>query len=189
MASGRKKTGAKTPASSEGALVPPTRQSGIESATGKALAAETKEIPSGAERGNKNEIQGGTPKPDAEGPKNSGAQTQPAVFTSNGQVPHGFVGSPTGPVAVGTVARDADHAQELIQKNRDDQIAYNEKRWRGATQQEYLSEKQVAKMSRPDVKALAVQRGYKNFPDAGTRATRAAFMAAQDKDETLQKSK
>jgi hypothetical protein len=164
-------------------LVPPTRQMGPESATGAALRAE-KEIPSGADRGSQVEIVGGEPQPDAEGPqKPREGQAEPARFTSNGQLPHNMVPSPTGSVPVGAVATTVEDAEKRIEeavKAHDDFLANKR-----TEQNKTISAATVNRLGRAELLAIGAQRGY-NLPDVvGTRTTRATFLREQEKDKSL----
>jgi hypothetical protein len=161
--------------------VPPTRATGAESATGAAIAAKDDKIPQGTDRGSQVEIQGGAPEPDAlEGATPKGDQAKPAEFSSNGQLPNGMVGSPSGPVPVGAVARDQKHADELLKETksqRDQVINRNPKGKR-------LTDATINRLSGAELRAIAGQRGY-DIPEAGTRMTRAAFARAQDADNNV----
>lgn len=166
--------------------VPPTRALGNETATGTQIAFERgeKEIPQGAERGSQVEIEGGDPTPDQEGPqKPRGLQAEPALFVSNGQISSTDVPSPSGLQPIGAVATSPEHAKELQEKRKADHEAFV----RRSPKQERLEEAHVNTLGRAELKALGEQRGY-DMPDAGTRATRAAFLAGQDADETLNES-
>lgn len=175
MASGRKTTGSKN------VLVPPTRATGAGSATGHALGVAEHEIPKGKARGSTAPVAGPLAKPDLAGPhKPSGAQLEPAKFVSNGEIPLGIVPTPTGPVpAVTQEAADAhrERIDKELQARAENKITHKR-----------LSAETIARLPRPELRAIAVQRGY-DVPEAGTRATRAAFMAAQDADKRISKEK
>lgn len=167
------------------AQVPPTRQTGAESATGVALAVEEHEIPQGADRGSKVEIAGGDPKPDVEGPENVGAQNEPARFTSNGQIPHNTVPSPTGAVPVGALGLSVEDSEARVEEANaahDEFVASRGVRKR-------LAPETVRRLSAIDVQAIAEQRGYILPADGGARMTRDAFLKAQDEDEQISDDK
>jgi hypothetical protein len=165
--------------------VPPTRATGLESATGTALneAART-DVPKGKERGSTVPIDGGQPKPDylEEGNPNK-ISKEPAKFTSNGQVPDGTVGSPSGSVPVAAFARDQKHADQLLKDQAEKHNAYIEAR----NNPKKLDDNTVNRMGGAELRAIGLQRGY-DLGERGTRGTRAEFIRAQDKDKTLKKA-
>lgn len=164
--------------------VPPTRARGAETATGAALRQQAEgdeSIPKGKERGSQTPIDN-PPKPDAEaaGQKPVGLQAQPARFTSNGSLEEGMVPSASGPVPMGAVTTSAEDAKRRlaeVDKAHKDFLASRHPRRR-------IPEGELRRLGRPEVRAIGTQRGY-DIPDAGTRATTAAFLAAQEKDKTL----
>lgn len=175
--------GAKASPSEGSTTVPPTRAVGSETATGLQLAHERgeQEVPKGAERGSQVEIEGGDPTPDAEGPqKPRGLQAESALFVSNGSISSTDVPSPSGLQPIGAVATSVEHGRQLVE----DKKREHQKFVSRSPRAEALEDAQVQTMGRAELKALGQQRGY-DMPDAGTRATRAAFLAAQDKDQTL----
>jgi hypothetical protein len=179
----RKGEGAEAGPTGGSKTVPPTRAVGSETATGLQLAHERgeQEVPKGAERGSQVEIEGGDPTPDAEGPqKPRGLQAESALFVSNGSVSSTDVPSPSGLQPIGAVASTVEEGRKLVETKRRDHEAFV----RRSPRAEALEESQVNTMGRAELKALGQQRGY-DMPDAGGRATRAAFLAAQDKDENL----
>lgn len=161
-------------------LVPPTRATGEETATGAALAQH--EIPQGEDRGSKVEIVGGTPTPDDGSPK--GLQAQPAQFTSNGSLPPNKVPTSSGLVPVSAVASTPEDAKKRIDARRDQIAQENEER----NSLRHLSDADLAKLGGAEIRAIAHQRGYE-LPAAGTRTARAAFSAAQAKDSRIKKAK
>ena len=162
--------------------VPPTLATGAETATGTAIAQGAKQIPKGAKRGSTVEIVGGEPQPDADGPqKPRGDQAEPARFTSNGQIPEGTVASTAGPIPVSVIARDQDHADELLDQKAEEHQAFLERRVSGKRLDEHTN----SRLTGPELRAIGQQRGYDINDTAGTRATRAAFSAAQSKDKNL----
>jgi hypothetical protein len=175
--------GAKASPTEGSNTVPPTRATGSETATGLQIAHERgeQEVPKGAERGSQVEIEGGDPTPDAEGPqKPRGLQAESALFVSNGSISSTDVPSPSGLQPIGAVATSVEHGRKLVETRKRDHEAFV----RRSPRAEALDESQVNTMGRAELAAIGVQRGY-DMPDAGTRATRAAFLAAQDNDETL----
>lgn len=171
---------------SDSAQVPPTRATGLESATGTAIREnERDDIPQGEDRGSKIEIEGGEPEADAlEGAEPRGAQAEPARFTSNGQIPHNTVPSPSGAVPVGAVATSVEDARarvEEAQRSHDEAYAN-----RGGANQR-ISEATVGRLGRAELLAIAQTRGYEGMNDlAGTRRTRTDFLKAQDEDESIE---
>lgn len=174
MARGAKEQG-------ESAQVPPTRQTGAESATGVALQQQEKEIPQGEDRGSKVEIEGGDSiRPDAEAPEATGAQIEPARYTSNGQLPHNQVPTPTGSVPVGATGlsvEDARKRTDEVKQAHDDFINRDIRRQR-------IPAETVSRLHPAELRAIAGQRGY-DLGEGGTRSTRDAFLRAQDEDDAL----
>lgn len=165
------------------AQVPPTRQTGKESATGVALEQADHEIPQGKDRGSKTPIEGGTPKPDVERPKPTGAQLEPARFTSNGQIPHNTIPSPSGSVPVGATTLSPEDAKAKVQDVLDKHDAFVNRR----SQRQYLAPETVQRLQPLELRAIGQERGY-DIPDSGgVRAVRQAFIEAQDSDKDLQK--
>lgn len=167
---------------SDSAQVPPTRQTGLGSATGAAIQQDEREIPSGSDRGSKIEIVGGPPKPDVDGPKNVGAQTEPARFTSNGQLPHNSIPTSSGPVSVGATGLSIEDAQKRV-----DEVNAAHDRFvaqRGTRQR--LAPDTVRRLHAIEIQAIAEQRGYVLPGDGGARMTRAAFLKAQDEDKLIE---
>lgn len=162
--------------------VPPTRSTGPESATGAALESATKEIPTGEDRGSTTPIVGDI-RPDSER-EAQGAQTEPARFTSNGQLPHDMVPSPSGVVPVGAVATSQEDAKarvEAVHKAHDEFVQQRRARSRR------LDEATVNRLTGAELRAIGEQRGYQIGNALGTRASRRAFLDAQDKDQNLDK--
>jgi len=147
--------------------------------------AEESAIPRGKERGSQLEIAGGEPQPDFAGPtprKPTGLQAEEALFTTNGTVPGGMVGSPTGPVPVAAVAASPEQAEELLEQR---EKALKREGRRSALEVE-LTDEEIDRMSGAELRSVALARGYRDFPEAGTRASREAFRTAQEEDERLQ---
>lgn len=163
------------------AQVPPTRATGPESATGAALAAAKHEIPSGDDRGSKTPV-AGDPQPD-QTREATGAQTTPARFTSNGQLPHNTVPSPTGSVPVGLVATSVEDAKDRVEatmREHDAAVAARKTNRR-------LDTATINRLTGAELRAIGEQRGYVMSAYAGTRTMRALFTAAQDKDPNIEK--
>jgi hypothetical protein len=165
------------------AQVPPTRQTGSETATGQALEAgsEDQTVPTGEDRGSKTVPEGGWPKPDVEAPAPQGAQLEPARFTSNGQLPHNQVPTPTGSVPVGATGLSADDARakmEELHQAHDDYVA------RKGTRQR-LSHATIQRLHSPELRAIAEARGYNLGEGGGERSIRQAFIEEQDADPEL----
>jgi hypothetical protein len=105
-----------------------------------------------------------------------GAQAQPANYTTNGTLPVGMVGSPTGPVPASSVTADPAEARKRIQENLDSQ-----KKHVLRSGFEQLSRDKIESMSPADLRAVASDRGY-DVGLAGARVTRRRFLAEQTKD-------
>lgn len=158
--------------------VPPTRATGEGSATGTQLREQTrKDIPKGKDRGSRLPIEGGQPPADYIGDpgKPRGLQAEEAMFTSNGQIPSGTVPTNSGPVPVSAVASSPEDAKRRLEELEEAHAADLERRERGE-----LSEDEVRRMGRAELRAIGERFGYE-LPEAGTRATREAFLQAQAK--------
>lgn len=165
--------------------VPKTRSAGPETATGQQIAWKSgaQEVPSGDDRGSKVETVGGDPTPTLEGgdaPR--GLQAEDALFVSNGQVASDMVPTPTGLQPIGSVAASPEEAQTMIDKRKEDHLAYVA----GTAKLDELDEPTINRLGKTELRAIGLQRGYK-MPDSGTRAMRAAFLAEQGKDERVGK--
>lgn len=170
-------------ASPEKTGVPPTRARGPETATGQQIAWKSGEqtIPKGDERGSQTEIEGGEPTPTIEGgDKPRGLQAEEALFVSNGQIASDMTATPTGLQPIGGQSASPEEAREKIETRKQEHLAYVE----CTPKVEKLDEATVSRLGRAEVAAIGKQRGYK-IPDAGTRATRAAFLAEQGADTKL----
>lgn len=173
---GKGRSGANPTSGSE--TVPATRQTSVASATGQQIAWENgeTEVPKGDERGSQLEIEGGDPTPTIEGgDKPRGLQAEPALFVSNGQVPHDMVPSPTGLQPVAAVAGTPEEAKEKIDQRVDEHQKYVS---RTQEKDRVLDEATVGRLGKAELRAIALQRGY-DVPEAGTRAIRANFLRAQ----------
>ena len=156
----------------DAAQVPPTRAMGRESATGTALyEAERDDVPTGEDRGSTAEVDG-----------EPGDKNDPAQFTSNGQIPHGMIGSPSGPVPASVLGLDLDATTEKLDEIRDQHEADVDAAKNGGKR---LNEATVGRIGRAELVAIGLQRGYKMNLDAGTRSTRSAFLKFQDEDKAL----
>lgn len=173
-------SGATQPAGS--AQVPPTRATGAESATGVAIAQQSAEIPQGEDRGSKVEPVGGQPKPDADAHAPTGAQAEPARFTSNGQLPHNTVPTPSGPVPVAAVAASQEHADKLVSDVNERHDAYVNRQLH-----KRLSAETVRRLGRSELQAIAEQRGY-DMPAGGMRISRESFLQQQDENPDTQEA-
>jgi hypothetical protein len=170
-------------ASPENTGVPPTRSTGPETATGQQIkwAAGEVEVPKGAERGSQVEIAGGDPKPTIEGgDEPRGLQAEDALFTSNGQVASDMEASPTGLQPIGANSATPEEAQKKIDQRKADHQAYIER----SPKLERLDEPTIGRLGKTELRAIGLQRGY-DMPETGTRAMRAGFIAAQDKDDRI----
>ena len=195
--SSAKKGGAAKKASARGAPegaseVPVTRATGGDTATGTAIReAERDDLPQGKDRGSKNPIEGGDQiKPDLITPpgKPTGLQSEPALYTSNGEVDVTQLPTPTGPVGP-AAAEGVNSLDDYIQRRdkRIEELKTAEDR-RADLRRKAIDERTVNSLSKTDLRAIAQQRGYEDFPeDRGTRATREAFLRSQEKDTFLKK--
>jgi hypothetical protein len=166
----------------KGAEVSPT------SATGQAIRTEMgQEVhPEGESRGAEevSETQSEIVS-DWDGPqKPVGLQAEPAQYAVNGSLEAGTVGSPSGPQPVAAVARSADEAQALLEKQVE-QTATSTRSGDGIG----LSEEQISTMSRASLQAVGSDRGYELPINGGTNTVRAAFRNAQGRDRNLSTAK
>jgi hypothetical protein len=146
-------------------------------------AEEADEDTSDRPRGSEIPIVGGDPKADFpahDAPEARGAQAEPSQFTTNGSLPVGHVASPSGLVPVSAVTTDPTKGAELVQANLD---ATEKQLLRSGF--EKLSRNKIESMDAATLRAVASDRGYDIGDYAGQRATRARFIAAQNKDEGL----
>lgn len=65
---------------------------------------------------------------------------------------------------------------------RDERAARTEPRVRATDE---LTEDEIRKLGAADLRAIALQRGYRDFPQAGRRTTQAAFIRMQNEDPDL----
>lgn len=161
----------------DGTVLPKGAAMGTETATGQALVNEVKEIPQGADRGSTREIDGGAPESDLNGgAEPRGKQTEPAIWTKNGSIPPGTVPSPSGPMPVAAVVATQEEADKKLEEHK----SLIESQFKNTSVR--LSEETIGRMSRPELAAVAHDRGY-DMPEAGARVSRTAFKRAQDDDE------
>jgi hypothetical protein len=167
--------------------VPPTTQGAPISATGQAVAQALgqEEVPKGKDRGAPPSQAQKDAQPDYfKGAKPKGMQAEQAIFASNGSLEPNMVASPSGLVPVSTVARDEDHAQEIMEDRREQHQKYVE--LRSSNRNKRLSEATVGRLGHAELRAIGEQRGYQ-LPLGGNRTTRTAFLAAQAEDKVLGK--
>lgn len=147
------------------------------------LAEEEGTDTSDRPRGSEIPIAGGDPKadyPSHKAPEAVGAQAEPSQFTTNGSLPVNHVASPSGLVPVSAVTSDPTKGAQLVK----DQIDATEKQLLRSGF-EKLSRNKIESMDAATLRAVASDRGYDIGEYAGQRATRARFIAAQNKDEGL----
>lgn len=136
------------------------------------------DIPQGEDRGSRVPIAGGDSiRPDAEGPsEGAGGQIQPAIFSPNGTVPLGMVGSPSGPVPVGALGLDPHESNKRLREA----VGAS---GRPAVHQgfERVPRATIENASAASLRSAAEDRGYDLGPEAGARVTRARFIDAQNK--------
>lgn len=158
--------------------VPPTRAVGTGTATGMAIqdGMGDQDIPKGKDAGSPQKIDGGDPPADLLGKpgKARGLQAEPAIFSSNGEIPSNHVASPSGPVPVAAVAGSPEEAKKAVERHREQHKRYVESR----AEHKVLDENTINRLSKTELRAIGDARGY-DMPVAGTRATRAAFSDAQ----------
>lgn len=165
------------------AQVPDTRATGLESATGRAIhEAERDDIPTGADRGSSTPVVGNI-QADLDNPKPDGAQTEPARFTSNGQLPHNMIPTSSGPVPAGGARSTEDMAELIDAVNEEHDATYGTGRT-GASNKR-LSEATVGRLGRAELIAIGQTRGYTMDINAGTRKARNDFLKGQDEDKNL----
>lgn len=112
---------------------------------------------------------------------NSPAQTEPAIMTPGGSIPHGFVSTPSGPMpasAQGGASRLTEYGKKLASEGKRGKLHAPAK----------LSEEQVQKMTKPELRAVARDRGYE-IGDGGHNTLARAFLRAQDQADTTDTAK
>lgn len=172
----------------QSAQVPPTRATGAESATGQALVDNTASVPQGEDRGSTVPIAGGAYSDweiaNGDGEATVGAQGEQARFTSNGQLPHNMIPTPSGAVPVGATSLSVEDAEERIRDVNDAHDAYVNR----GTERRKLSPQTVQRLSIPEIQAIAQQRGYDIPEFGGVRVMRQAFLDAQGGDDKVTKA-
>lgn len=110
--------------------------------------------------------------------KNSEAQTRPAVFTSNGSLPHGHVPTPGGPAPVGVLGDKAAQQAGVD--------AMVQGALKGPRQRRRVTQDLLDTMSKAEIRAVASDRGY-DVPDASGRGPlKSAFLKAQEDDDSVE---
>lgn len=107
-----------------------------------------------------------------------GAQTQPALFTPSGSIPHASVPSPTGLVPATVAGPDAEAALAAQREGLIDSS-------RGKTGRYRISDEYAANMTPAELRAVAHDRGYE-IREGGRRALLHNFLAEQENDEGLE---
>lgn len=148
-------------------------------ATGKERAAAhdnaLDNIPQGEDAGSKVPIAGDI-RPDAEGPQApQGGQAKPAIMTTNGSVPLGMVGSPSGPVPVGSLGLSPAAANKRLEES---VKSVGRAAIHGGF--ERLPRSSIENASAAQLRAAANDRGWDIGPEAGARVTRARFIQKQN---------
>lgn len=111
-----------------------------------------------------------------------GLQAEEASFLPNGSVEHGMVASNSGFVPAASIAKDAEHFDKLVEKQKADLKEGLRSVRSGRTA---LTDEQIDKMSGAELRAVAHDRGYDISDTMGTRGSRAAFSKAQGDDDSL----
>lgn len=162
-----------------------TAPQGSGTATGKAAGEADEEIPSGKDRGSVVPIAGGSIKPDAVvAGKAIGNQLEPAAFTSNGSIPLGMVGSPGGSVPVGALGLSPEEAFRRSEES------INAASSASAVHSGFarVSRRTIETASAANLRAAAQDRGWDIGLEAGSRVTRARFIALQNEKLGEEKS-
>ncbi len=165
------------PPEGQAASVPLTNATSTGSATGAQLAAASKQIPTGDDRGSKVPIKG-DPKDSAP----QGAQAEPARFGTNGSLPHRTVGSPSGPVPVGALKGSKESVEAAAEANLAAHDAFVAER---NARDRRLTDAEINRVSAAELRAIGAQRGYKLSDYAGVRVVRTQFTDLQAKDGNL----
>lgn len=166
--------------SSKTAQVPPTRATSPETATGNALAEDTRELPTGKDRGS---TAPGAGEATETGGKATGAQAEAAQFSTNGSLPNRRLPTPSGPVPASAIHKDKDAADKAVEQH-EEEVATAAAGNGG----QKISEATVGRLGKQELRAIAVTRGYDIPMEAGTRGTRNAFLKAQAEDKSLKSS-
>ena len=166
------------------AHVPPTRMGGVLSATGQAVsqALGHEHVPKGKDRGAQDSPKGIQPDY-LKGAKPQGLQKEAARFVSNGEVDLRLTPTAGGPQP--QLAATHAEGEDKIQERMEAHDTYVEAR--SVTRDKRLSEATINRLGGAELRAIAAQRGYTDFPDHGNRTIRGAFAKAQEQDKNLGK--
>jgi hypothetical protein len=93
------------------------------------------------------------------------SQTEKSAVALGPEGVRGTIASPQGPLPIGAVARDEEHAEELLQE----QEERVEKEKRRSALDVKLTREEMEGMSAGDLRAVAATRGYEKYPLAGKR--------------------
>lgn len=159
---------------------------GSGTATGQAIAdrsgEEAERISSIENRGSPQEVAGGDSiKADFAGGETSepiGLQAEPAQFAVNGTLNPAMVASPTGLVPVGAVATSPEDAVRRVEEN----LRAQEDAARTKSSLEPIDERLIDRLSAPELRAIAFDRGY-DVGQSGGRVTRERFKHLQAEDK------
>lgn len=172
-----------TPADATAGTTPPAPTPGTP--TPAAVADRDPDtIPKGKDAGSRVPIVG-TPTADFAAPKAKepeGRQAEEATVTARGSISSGLVPSPSGPVPVSAVARNAEEAEELLEQNRK---AVKSQEYHSALDK--LSDEFIDTLDAPTLRSIAQQRQYRDFPQGGRRTSREAFKRMQAEDPRYSK--
>lgn len=145
------------------------RASGVQPGSGTAAAIAAAGSPGGVETA-------------GESPKTADEVEAPAaVITPSGQIPHGMIPSPSGPMPAANIADPvaAQKAQDAAL------LSAHAHAQRGLRGHRKLTREQLAGMGRAEIRAVATDRGY-DLGEGGRRVSIANFLKAQDEDELIQ---
>lgn len=109
--------------------------------------------------------------------KPQGMQTEPAAFTPSGTIPAAMVSSPGGFVPLSAIPEG----------EREGRLRSTLGKQPIGDQHEKLTEEELGQLDGPSIRAIAVQRGYKNIPEFGSRTIRSRFLQEQDNDPLFEK--
>jgi hypothetical protein len=104
-----------------------------------------------------------------------GLLAEPAAFTPLGTIPAAMVSSPGGFVPLSAIPEG----------DRENRLQSTLGKQPVGDQRQQLSEDELAALDGPSIRAIAVQRGYKDIPEFGSRSIRKHFLIAQAKDPLL----
>lgn len=117
-------------------------------------------------------------------PKNL-SQTEKSAVALGPEGVGGRIATSAGPMPVGAVARDEEHAQELL----DEQEERVESEKRRSVFDKKLTLEQMEAMPAGDLRAVAATLGYKDYPLAGKRGLVAFMEKAQAGDDRFKGKK